>query len=175
MRPRLETRRLLLRPVENADALPTARLMDAHVARYLLSWSAEVTVEECRVRIRAAREALRRSEDVAFAIVNRAGNRLMGWIGLARDPVDPARARLGYWIGAADEGQGYMNEAVEAFLPAATALLGTRIVEASVHPDNAASIAILRRQGFTLDRSASVRFPASGMEEKVMVYRKDVA
>jgi RimJ/RimL family protein N-acetyltransferase len=169
---RLETSRLLLRPVRDADAIPTTRIMDGHVARYLLSWSAEMSVRECRMRIRAARKALRDREDVVLAIANRDDERLMGWISLARDLARPMRARLGYWIAAADEGRGHMTEAVEAFLPAAASFLGIRTIVAQVHPDNLASVSLLERQGFTLSGTDRLRFPASGRDEPVLVYRK---
>ena len=175
MIPRLETRRLLLRPVEQADAIATANIMDRHVARYLLSWPADLSVEDCRIRIKAARKALSDREDVAFAISNKEDGRLMGWISLARNPADPARARLGYWISAADEGRGYMKEAVAAFLSVAASYLQISIVDASAHADNPASIAILKRQGFTFERTEQVRFPASGAEESVEVYQKTLS
>jgi len=172
MRLRLETRRLVLRPVEDADASATARLIDPHVARYLVSWTAGITARQCRLRIRASRKALRGRDYANFAILEGRSDRLLGWIGLARQADEPEQGSLGYWIGAADEGRGYMTEAAHAFLPAATRLLGIRVVEASVHPDNPASIAVLRTLGFKRTGSALVRFPAFAEEQKVLVYRK---
>lgn len=172
MRLRLETARLVLRPVEDGDASATARLMDAHVARYLVSWTAGMTARQGRLRIRAARAGLRRGDFVNFAVLERSSERLLGWVGLWRQADAPERGSLGYWIGAADQGRGYMTEAVEAFIPVASSLLGIRVVEAQVHPDNPASVAILRTLGFEQAGSAMVRFPAFAEEQRVLVYRK---
>lgn len=174
MTPTLETERLLLRPVRQGDALASRRLMDRHVARYLVSFTSSMTLEQWSATIAAARKALGRREDVVFAVLDKAGKELIGWTGLARDRSDPELAHLGYWLGAAFEGQGYMNEAVTAFLPMAVFLLRAKAIEGAVHPDNPASIALLQKQGFRLDRPGSIRFPASGIDEDIAIYKKTV-
>lgn len=55
---------------------------------------------------------------------------------------------LGYWIGAPFAGRGFMTEAVALMVRHAFVTLRLHRVEANVQPDNAASIAILRRLGF---------------------------
>ena len=58
-------------------------------------------------------------------------------------------ASLGYWMGAPYAGKGYMTAAVRAVLPFAFQTLNLRRVEAACLPENAASIRLLERVGFT--------------------------
>lgn len=56
---------------------------------------------------------------------------------------------LGYWMGEAHAGQGYMTEAVRALLPFVFGPLGLRRIEAACLPGNPASIRLLEKVGFT--------------------------
>ena len=58
-------------------------------------------------------------------------------------------AYLGYRIDARHRGQGYMSEALQLVLRHAFRTLGLHRVEANVEPGNEASIALVRRAGFT--------------------------
>lgn len=57
-------------------------------------------------------------------------------------------AHLGYYAFAAHAGQGYMREGIELVLRRAFGRLRLHRVEASIQPDNAASIALVRGSGF---------------------------
>lgn len=58
-------------------------------------------------------------------------------------------AYLGYYIGARYAGQGYMTEALKLILSYAFRQLKLHRLEANIQPDNAASIALVKRAGFT--------------------------
>jgi ribosomal-protein-alanine N-acetyltransferase len=58
-------------------------------------------------------------------------------------------AYLGYYLAEKYTGKGYMTEAVELVLRFAFKELKLHRVEANVQPENAASIAVLQRCGFT--------------------------
>jgi ribosomal-protein-alanine N-acetyltransferase len=55
---------------------------------------------------------------------------------------------LGYYIGEAYVGQGYMTEALQLMLRAAFRTLRLHRVEANIQPGNRASVALVRRAGF---------------------------
>mgnify|MGYP001244528995 CR=1 FL=1 len=57
-------------------------------------------------------------------------------------------AYLGYYLGVKYTGRGYMTEAVELILRYAFRELKLHRIEANVQPENAASIAVLKRCGF---------------------------
>lgn len=58
-------------------------------------------------------------------------------------------AYLGYQLGAPYVRQGYMSEALALVLAYGFGPLGLHRLEANVRPENAASIALVRRLGFT--------------------------
>lgn len=58
-------------------------------------------------------------------------------------------AYLGYYIGEEFGGKGYMSEAVRLILRFAFKDLKLHRIEANVQPQNLASIAVLRKNGFT--------------------------
>jgi ribosomal-protein-alanine N-acetyltransferase len=58
-------------------------------------------------------------------------------------------AYLGYYIGAPHAGQGYLSEALKLVLRYAFKHLKLHRVEANIQPGNAASIALVKRAGFT--------------------------
>jgi [ribosomal protein S5]-alanine N-acetyltransferase len=55
---------------------------------------------------------------------------------------------LGYWVGAPFEGQGYMREGLALALRRAFGALKLHRVEANIQPENARSIALVKRAGF---------------------------
>jgi ribosomal-protein-alanine N-acetyltransferase len=57
-------------------------------------------------------------------------------------------AYLGYNAVAAHAGQGYMSEGLQLVLARAFGELGLHRVEANIQPDNARSIALVKRAGF---------------------------
>ncbi len=58
-------------------------------------------------------------------------------------------AYLGYYIGARHAGRGYLTEALKLFLRYAFEQLKLHRVEANIQPGNLASIALVKRAGFT--------------------------
>lgn len=57
-------------------------------------------------------------------------------------------AYLGYYIGAPFAGQGYMTEGLRLVTHYAFTQLGLHRLEANIQPENAASIALVRKCGF---------------------------
>ena len=91
-----------------------------------------------------------RSPNTHFRLIWRAADRtLLGSINLSEIVRGAFQsAFLGYYLGAAFVGQGYMSEALALMLREAFGELRLHRVEANIQPDNAASIALVRRAGF---------------------------
>ena len=77
---------------------------------------------------------------------------------------------LGYWLGAAHQGHGYMREAAPAAVAAAFGRLGLEVVEAAAQPENAASFAVLRSCGMVPAGECMVLASARGREELCLRY-----
>ena len=70
---------------------------------------------------------------------------VVGWISITRSRDNPRRGSLGYWLGAAYHGHGYMTAAAHAVLRVAFDELGFEVVEAGADTENQRSFAIMRR------------------------------
>ncbi len=146
--PVLRTSRLLLRPLEAADAPVFHRLInDWEICRKLPDapfpypsslagdWIAAASVD------RAAGHAEQ------FAVVEAATGTLIGCAGL-RLSRDKKSADLGYWLGRAYWRQGFGLEAALRLTSWAFATLSVLKITATVAADNEGSVAVLNRVGF---------------------------
>jgi RimJ/RimL family protein N-acetyltransferase len=149
--PELQTQRLLVRLVTQAD-LPALMLVngDDAVTRFLpyRSWQTAADAQAWFDRMQAMHAS---GSGWQFVLVAHEGARVIGSCLLFRHDEGSARAELGYVLGRAHWGRGYMHEALQGLLRGAFGPLGLRRIEAEVNPANQASVAVLERLGFTLE------------------------
>jgi RimJ/RimL family protein N-acetyltransferase len=149
--PTLRTDRLTLRPFQPGDAPVVERL------------AGEFAVADMTASIRhpyppggAERWIAKRAEQwsaaqqVSFAIVDRALEELVGYIGLFLVPRH-SRASIGYWIGVPYWGAGYATEAAHAVIDFAFGALALHRVDATYLTRNAASGRVLEKLGMRLE------------------------
>lgn len=138
--------RVLLRAPEPADETALLELNRASEAHYR-PWVAPPTTPAAFAAYldRCARD------DVAGLLVCRADDgAVMGAVTLSQIFYGPLQsAYMGYYIGAPYAGRGYMGEGVALALDHAFGALGLHRVEANIQPGNLASLALVRRLGFT--------------------------
>jgi [ribosomal protein S5]-alanine N-acetyltransferase len=82
------------------------------------------------------------------AIVLRASRRVVGSVGFHGPPDARGRVEIGYDVVAAQRRKGYARESVGALTGWAYATGRARVCVASVSPDNAPSLALVRSLGF---------------------------
>jgi ribosomal-protein-alanine N-acetyltransferase len=166
------TPRLVLRPVAEEDAEPTAELVTPDVSESLLSWDYPTTAEQVIERVRNAQDKIERRLAVNWAILRKEDHQLLGWIRIAK--VRGGLGSMGYWLGSKFRGQGYMREAASHAIAMASAFLSLEAIRADVFADNKASIALLEALAFRRcpRRSHSAR---TGWEKKLCRYRRDLA
>jgi [ribosomal protein S5]-alanine N-acetyltransferase len=109
----------------------------------------DLTQAAFRRRLRRQDEDIAHDEAYAFLIFDQTSDELLGGITLGgvRRGVSQA-GTLGYWMGAPYSGKGRMTRAVAAIVGFAFSKLKLHRVEAACIPDNAPSIALLKRNGF---------------------------
>jgi len=139
-------------------------MMTPDVSRWVGYWPVPFTVEMAELRIECARAAAAAGKALPFAAELLDGT-LVGWIVSNRTDEDPRRATFGYWFGEAHHGKGYMRETAPLALAASFRKLGVDVIEASVQPDNVASLAVLRACGFQEIGQGMVAAPARDREE----------
>jgi [ribosomal protein S5]-alanine N-acetyltransferase len=91
-------------------------------------------------------------ESQRFLIARLSDGALVGQVSLNHVYRGPfLNAVAGYWIGAPYARRGYMREGLTLSLRHAFGVMGLHRVEANIIPGNAASIALVRGQGFRLE------------------------
>ena len=164
------TSRLRLRPLRADDAEPTVALMSEAISRWTGSWTPAPTPSDVLGRIERHQAAETESRAIMRAIEGASDGRLMGWIGVDRLADDPRRGSLGYWLGEAFWGRGHAGEAAAAMVRDAWGRLDLDVIEAGAQPENAASIAILRRLGMAEIGPRSHFAPARGRDEVCLYF-----
>jgi ribosomal-protein-alanine N-acetyltransferase len=164
--PRLETERLVLRPLRIEDA-PAIQQHFAHweMVRHLVArvpWpypadGAEINVRECL----AKRE---RGEQFYWAMTLRDGDgELIGRIDLRPDA--GVGAMRGFWLAQEYWGRGLMTEAADAVNAYAFEVLDWPFIDVSTNAANLASQRIKEKQGFTPVGKATDSY-VEGIREK---------
>lgn len=159
---RIESPRLLLRPVAPADLPDLLEVNgDPEVTRFLPyeTWRSLADAEAWFARME---EMAAGGTGQVFALVRRADTKVVGDLLLFKYNEGSARVELGYVLGRACWGQGLMGEAVAAACACAFDELGLRRIEAEVNPENVASCALLLRVGFTREGTLRQRWAAKG-------------
>lgn len=151
----LETERLILRPIKEADAPVIFPLInDADVARYLLNVPHPYPEDELIPWIRRAREAMERKERYEFAIVFRESGLPMGACSLMNISWEHMNAEFGYWLGKEHWGRGYMTESVSRLVRFGFEDLRIERIHARVFSGNTPSIRVIEKVGLKLEYCA---------------------
>lgn len=148
----LVTERLTLRPYRASDAAALHRLInDWEVCRNLAQVPFPYPRDEADAFIARAAAALGEGSAYHLAITGHEGEAelLVGGASLRLDRAEGA-GRIGYWVGRRFWGHGVATEAVGRLVRWALANLDLGRLVACVATDNPASVAVLRRLGFTL-------------------------
>jgi RimJ/RimL family protein N-acetyltransferase len=145
----VEGERVRLRCPEPEDAAALAQMVTPAVGQWLLSWSATATVDDVAERINKARAAVTGGGALFFVIELKPERTPIGWISIVRWNHHSRVGAVGYWLGEAYHGHGYMTDAARAALAVAFTHLDLDVIEAGANPLNAPSIAVMRRLGMT--------------------------
>jgi [ribosomal protein S5]-alanine N-acetyltransferase len=146
--PTLNTARLRLRPLDDADANDLFALhSSAYVLRY---WDAPPWTERVRSErfIAACRQMAVEGTGARLAVDRVSDGTFIGWCGLVQWNPDYRSAALGYCFDAAAWGQGYATEAARVLLRWAFDTLDLNRVQAETDTRNTASARVLEKLGF---------------------------
>ena len=145
---RIETERLILRPMEESDADALFPLInDADVAINMLSVPHPYPEDAYVPWIRQSREAMERKEMYETAIVLKETGLPIGACTIMNISWGHMRAEIGYWLGKPYWGQGYMTEAVKGMLRFGFEELGLERIYAICFKRNKASARVLEKAG----------------------------
>ena len=144
----LRTRRLLLRPLGEAD-VPSLfeAFSDPRVMRYWSTppWS---SMDAARALVARDLKAMASGEYVRLGIERPEDGQLLGNCTLFKIDGQCRRAEIGYGLAYSAWGNGYMHEALLALLEFGFSTLKLNRVEADIDPGNQPSARSLERLGF---------------------------
>jgi [ribosomal protein S5]-alanine N-acetyltransferase len=143
---------------------------------FLVPWeptwpSDDLTRSAFRRRLKRYAEDQRSDAAYAFLIFRNDDNAMVGGLTLANIRRGVAQAgSIGYWIGAPFAKKGYMTAAVRALVPYSFTALRLHRLEAACIPNNAASIRLLEKTGFTREGYARGYLCINGVWEDHLLY-----
>lgn len=156
---RIQTERLTLRrpSVHDAETVFALWASDPEATRYM-SWARHESLDDTLAFLSFCDEEWDRWPAAAYLIEQRSPGGLIGSCGFTF--TEATRAQVGYILKSDAWGRGYATESMLAQIGAADEA-GAFVLEAAVHPANAASIRVLEKCGFCRDPHSDVpiRFP----------------
>ena len=169
--PRLETPRLVLRALADADVPHIVALAsDYAVARNTLNMPHPYHPDHAHNWLRISRQANRAGEGVTFAIDLKASGGFIGGIGLKIEPRHD-RAEAGYWLGVPFWGQGLMTEALAAVLRYGFEALALNKILATHTAENPGSGAVMRKNGMVKEGELVAHVKRDGQYHDLVQYR----
>lgn len=145
---RLQTQRLLLRPLLASDAPALyAIFSDPQVTRYTSggAWQSLDKADDMVVRYT---NGLVSKDAIGLGIVNLQSDVVIGTCSLFHLDEQCRRAEIGYILSRASWGQAYMAEALAALIQFGFDELNLHRIEADIDPRNTASLSSVERLGF---------------------------
>ena len=146
--PILKTERLTLRQLLDNDNTAIFLLRsDERVNKYI-DRPQQHTIDEALAFINKINMAIEQNQSVYWAISLKNIAELIGTICLWNFSANHLTAELGYELSPIFQGQGIMNEAIEAVLKYAFEIIELESIVACTHKDNSSSIKLLEKNGF---------------------------
>jgi RimJ/RimL family protein N-acetyltransferase len=170
---RIEAGPVVIRRVRATDAGAIAAAVSASLD-YLRPWMPWATPEAADrasqlARVAEADHNWEAGLGYIYSVLTADQGTLVGEIALHRRPADGS-VEMGYWIAAAQAGQGYGTSAGQALTAIALALPGVDRVEIHCDAANAPSAAIARKLGYRLDRIEERHPEAPGESGRLMIW-----
>lgn len=166
----LRTPRLWLRPLHEGDAPALLQIFsDTKVTQY---WSQPpwTDIAQAHEMVAKDRVALASGESLRLGIERLDDHQLLGHCSLFRFSPQCRRAEVGYALGSAAWGHGYMHEALTALLDHGIETMDLNRIEADIDPLNQASARALERLGFTREGFLRERWIVAGVKSDTALY-----
>ena len=168
--PNIHTARLLLRQLTPQDAAALLAIFsDPEVMRYwnTAPWSSLETAHDF---IDSSGQSMAKQASLTLGIVRKDSAELIGKCMLFSYEATSKRAEIGFGIGAAHWGFGFVPEAGQALLNYGFDSMRLRRIEAEIDPDNVASGKTLERLGFAKEGYLRQRWEVNGVVSDSALY-----
>jgi len=146
--PNIETPRLLLRRVDNADAAQIMELRGNPETMRFIPRPLVKTVEEALEHVAMIDAKIEANEGINWGITLKDDPKLIGIIGHYRIQPQNYRAEIGYMLLPEYHGKGIATEAIKATVAYGFDSMNLHSIEAVIDPGNIASEIVLQKNGF---------------------------
>lgn len=168
--PRLETDRLILRPLRMRDAVDLyAYSSDPEVSRYVL-WNAHTSIRDSRKQLRAAIHQYHLGEPCSWGICDKTTGHLIGTIGFMWLSYDSLSAEIGYSLSRSYWNRGLMTEALQSMISFSFEQLHLNRLEAQHVPQNPASGRVMQKCGMAREGLLRSRVRLKGVLTDTVLY-----
>jgi ribosomal-protein-serine acetyltransferase len=150
----LDTQRLVLAPIEPADASDLWQAVDGsrgQLERWLPWVPFNTDLDASWRYCEASASDWDQGRALRLGIRDRAARRFLGVVGLESIAHLHQNAELGYWLRADAARRGYMTEAARAMILWAFKRLNAHRIRVAAATDNFASLGVIRRLGFRFE------------------------
>jgi ribosomal-protein-alanine N-acetyltransferase len=167
--PTISASRVSLRSVTASDADSLyAILSDPEVMRY--SGSCMKDRREVTAFLAEVREGLLRRQSIQWGIARLTDDKIIGQVAFFNLDLVAGRAEIGFSLGRAYWGMGYMEEALQALIGYGFSKMDFRRIEADVDPRNLRSIHLLERLSFQKEGNLRQRWVIAGETQDSLFY-----
>lgn len=168
--PLIDTERLILRPLTQADAAVVQFLAgDKAIASTTLSIPHPYNQGQAMKWIKNIKGDIADGKSVVFAITENNNGNLLGTVGLLINK-EHDRAEMGYWIGKDYWGKGYCTEAAVAVLEYGFESLGLNRIFANHFKGNGASGRVMQKIGLNYEGSRRGHIKKWGQYKDIVSY-----
>lgn len=145
--PRLETKRLILRPIEMSDSKDLFKYYSDDDVTEFLNFNSIEKEEEAKTHIKNSLEKYKNQEMISWAITLKGEDRLIGTCHLSNFRLNSI-ASIDYDLSKRYWNVGIMTETLKAVLPFGFYQLGLHRIQSFLHPENIASIELFEKLNF---------------------------
>ncbi|MEZ5008409.1 MAG: GNAT family protein [Chitinophagales bacterium] len=146
--PKLTTERLSLRKINKGDINEIYTLRsDENILKYIAQAKAK-SIEDAEKFITMINNGIEDNKWLFWGITLEESADIIGTICIWNIQKENFRAEIGYSMLTQFQGKGYMTEAIKKIIDFSFSNLKMHSLEAHVHPNNLASIQVLKKNGF---------------------------
>jgi ribosomal-protein-alanine N-acetyltransferase len=168
--PTLETERLLLRKITQADEADVFDCAsEPEVSKYM-SWEPHQSLEDTRAYLETVFERYRQHMPGPWGIVHKGDAKLIGTCGYYDWHRDHNRAEIGYVLSRSYWGQGYMAEAVRELIAFGFREIGLNRIQAMCNVPNIGSARVMEKAGMLFEGVLRQSFLEKGTYVDVKIY-----
>ena len=144
----IETKRLLLRRLDNNDAEEVLGLRGNPETMKYIPRPLAKTIEDALEHIAMIEDKIVNNTGINWGITIKGNPKIIGIIGHYRISPENHRAEIGYMSFPKFNGKGYMSEAIKAVVAYGFEQMNLHSIEAIIDPENIASERVLQKNGF---------------------------